>query len=291
MTAPRRVHTGSLYDQGETRRVLGLDTWVVRAGPRGGVPLVLLHGTPTSAYVWREVMRALLDERDCVAFDWPGFGQSAKPRHLDLTHRARADHLRATLDELGVARCHLVAHDLAGPAALLFALEHRARVGRLVLLNTTVYKRDYRPPLPALAQLVPVVRDLARPLFTRPAFDRFFKAGLARPDRMPRAVLDNHWRLARHDDGLRCVFDAWAQLPEGAASVETVRAGMPSLDVPALVLFGADDPYLPPPNAERLAKDLPRAQLQLLAGAGHFVQEDAPEEVAERVAAFLDASA
>ena len=82
-------------------------------------------------------------------------------------------------------------------------------------------------------------------------------------------------------------FDTWASIPEGSASIEKIRADMASFAKPVLVLFGADDPYLPPPNAERLAKAFPNAELQLLANAGHFVQEDAPEEVAERVRRFL----
>lgn len=283
----RRVVTGSLYDQGELVRVNGMDTWVVRAGPRGGVPVVFLHGVPTSAYVYREIVRAMFEEFDCIAFDWPGFGRSAKPRRLDLSHRARMEHLLALLDGLGLAKVHLVVHDVGGPAGLLLAVERPERVARLVVLNTTVYKRDYRPPLPALTQLVPVVRGLARPLFQKPAFEFFFRHGCARPERLSAEVLESHWRLATRESGLRVVFDTWAQLPEGAASIERIRARMGQLQHPALVLFGADDPYLPPPNAERLAKALPHAELQLLAKAGHFLQEDAPEEVADRIMRFL----
>lgn len=290
MAALRRVKTGSLYDQGETLRVNGLDTWVVRAGPRGGVPVVFLHGVPTSAYVWREVMRSMHEEFDCVAFDWPGFGSSAKPRGLDVSHRARAGHLKALLEEAGLAKAHLVAHDLGAHAAILFALENPERVDRLVVLNTTLSKRDFRPPLPALTQFVPVVRDLARPLFTRPAFDFFFKEGLARPERVPREVLDHHWALAERDEGVHAVFDSWARLPESAAGLDELRGRIGAYKGRVLVLFGADDPYLPPPNAERLAKAFPHAELQLLAGAGHFLQEDAPEEVADRISAFLAGS-
>ncbi|HUR69283.1 MAG TPA: alpha/beta fold hydrolase [Candidatus Thermoplasmatota archaeon] len=285
--AQRRVTTGSLYDQGEMVTVLGLDTWVVRAGPRDGVPVVFLHGVPTSAYLYREIVRAMYEEHDCIAFDWPGFGNSAKPRGLDLSHSARRDHLRALLDKLGLAKVHLVAHDIGGPAGLLFAVDHPDRVASLVLLNTTVYKRDYRPPLPALTQMVPVLRDVSRPLFQRPAFDFFFKYGCARPERLRRDVLENHWRLASHDHGTRAVFDTWAQLVDGNASIEHIRGQMDRFAGRVLVLFGADDPYLPPPNAERLAKAFPSADLQLLPNAGHFVQEDAPEEVAERIMAFL----
>lgn len=287
--AARRERTGSLYDQGEARLVAGLETWVVRAGPQGGTPVVFLHGAPTSAYVWRDVMRAMHEEVDCVAFDWPGFGQSAKPRHGDHTHRARADHLKAVLDDLRIPRASLVGHDVGGPAALLFAAENPERVERLALLNTTVFRRDFRPPLPALTQVVPVVRDLARPFLNRATFDRFFKQGLARPERMSRAVLEHHWKLATRDGGKTTVLRTWEQIPEGMPTLEELRGKLGSLDKETLVLFGAEDPWLPPPIAERLRASLPRATLQLLPNAGHFLMEDAPEVVAERLLSFLAA--
>ncbi|HEX2021876.1 MAG TPA: alpha/beta hydrolase [Candidatus Thermoplasmatota archaeon] len=288
MAEKPHVATGSLYDQGQRVRAGGLDTWVVRAGPRGGAPAVFLHGIPTSAYAYRDVIRAMHEERDCVAFDWPGFGSSDKPRKAAYTHRSRADHLLAVLDALGLARADLVAHDVAGPAALLLLVERPERVRRLVLLNTTVYRRDYRPPLPALAQFVPVLRQVSRPFLTRQTFDFFFRQGLARPQRVPRAVLETHWRLARAHGGRDTLLEAWAQLPDGAAEIEAIRAKLGEVKAPTLVLFGADDTFLPPPNAERLAKAIPGARLQLLANAGHFVMEDAPEVVAERISAFLD---
>ena len=281
------VITGSVYDQGERVRVNGLDTWVVRAGPRGGTPVVFLHGIPTSAYLYRDVIQALHEEHDCVAFDWPGFGSSSAPKDGDLTHRARADHLRGVLDTLGIERAHLVVHDVGGPAGLLFAVEHPARVEKLVILNTTVYKRDYRPPVPAVAQFVPLLRAASRPFFTQQTFELFFKQGLGRPKRASRLVLDNHWRLAKSDGGKEHILDTWAQFAQGAEAIRAIREKLASFDRPTLVLFGAEDPFLPTSIAERFVKEMPNAELQLLAGAGHFLQEDAPEEVAERLAAFL----
>lgn len=281
------VATGSVYDRGERIRVKGLDTWVVRAGPRGGTPVVFLHGIPTSAYVYRDVMRAMHEERDCIAFDWPGYGSSQAPHDGGQTHRARATHLEALLDALGLERVHLVVHDMGGPAGLLFAVEHPGRVEKLIVLNTTVYKSDYHPPLPALAQFVPVVRELTRPLFTQRLVAVFMKRGLARPERMARTTLDNHARLASAPAARRAILDSWAQMPEGAEDIRRIRERMPSYQGEVLVLFGAEDPFLPPRNAERLAKDFPNATLQLLPKAGHFLQEDAPEIVADRIAAFI----
>lgn len=289
MAQKASVSTGSLYDSGERLRIAGLDTWVVRAGPRGGTPVVFLHGIPTSAYLYREVIQAMHEEHDCIAFDWPGYGSSEKPKDGVYTHRARADHLKALVDALGLDRIRLVIHDVGGPAGLLYAMENPERVEKLVILNTTVYKRDYRPPLPAVAQFVPVLRAVTRPLFTKQAFEHFFKQGLARPKRMPKSVLDNHWRLAKSDGGKTAILDTWAQFSDGAESVRVIRARMKTFPSPVLVLFGAEDPFLPPPNAERFAKEFPRATLQLLPGVGHFVQEDAPEEVAERLTTFFGA--
>lgn len=282
-----RPRTGTGYDQGEWVKVRDIDTWVVRAGARGGTPVVMLHGIPTSAFLYRDVIQAMHEERECIAFDWPGFGSSAKPRGLDLTHQAREAHLAALVDALGLVEFDLVVHDVAGPAGLLYAVRHPERVRRLVILNTTVYKRDYRPPAPALTQFVPVVRELTRPLFSRTIFEMFFKQGLARPQRMRKATLDTHWKLARQEGGTRFILDTWAQFQQGTQAVREVREKMGTFPKPTLVLFGAEDPFLPPPNAERFAKEFPHAELQLLPNVGHFLQEDAPDIVAERLLKFL----
>lgn len=287
MRKANRVETDSVYDRGMHVLVEDIETYVVRAGPHGGTPTVFLHGIPTSAYLYRNVIRALHEEMDCLAFDWPGFGLSEHPKGHDYTHRARADHLDALLDTLDMERVNLVVHDMGGPAGLLFAVENPDRVEKLVILNTTVFKRDYRPPLPALTQFIPGLRELTRPLFTRPVFDLFMRRGVARPDRLSKATLDDHWRILQARNGPRGVLDSWAQLAEGAPSISVIRKGMAKFDAPVLVLFGAEDPFLPPPNAERFAKAFPHAELQLLPGAGHFLQEDAPEEVAERLRRFL----
>lgn len=282
-----RPRTGSLYDQGEWVDVGGLETWVVRAGPRAGTPVVLLHGIPTSAYLYRNVMRGLMEDADCLAFDWPGFGSSAKPRKGDYTHQAREAHLEGLLDAVGIDKLDLVVHDVGGPAGLLFAVRHPERVRRLVILNTTVYRRDYKPPLPAVAQFVPGIRALSRPFFNRPMAEYFMKKGLAHPERLSAPVLDVYWKLLRQGDGIGPVLDTWAQFPQGAGAVREIREKMGAFPNPVLVLFGAEDPYLPPANAERLAKDFPHARLELLKDAGHFLQEDAPDVVADRLRDFL----
>jgi haloalkane dehalogenase len=278
-----------VYDQGEWVRVDGLDTWVVRAGPRSSAlpPVVLLHGIPTSAFLYRDAMRAMMEERDVIAFDWPGYGSSAKPRAAPLTHQAREAHLAKLMDALGVAQLDLVVHDMGGPPGLLYAVRNPGRVRRLAVLNTTVFKRDYHPPLPALVAFVPGLRELSRPFFTKPTFEHFFKQGLARPDRMRRATLDQHWRLAKQERGLAQVLDTWGAFQEGAPAIREIREKMADFPNPVLVLFGAEDRILPPPNAERFAKSFPRAELQLLPGVGHFLQEDAPEEVADRLLKFF----
>lgn len=284
--APQRPRTGTVYDQGEWVDVDGISTWVVRAGPRGGTPVVLVHGIPTSAFLYRDVMRAMLEERDVIAFDWPGYGSSAKPRRGDLTHQARAAHLERLVKALALPQIDLVIHDVGGPAGLLYAVRHPERVRKLVILNTTVFKRDYRPPIPAVMQFIPGLRELSRPFFNRPAFDYFFKQGLARPARMRKAVLDTHWKLARQDGGLRCILDTWAQFAAGAPAIEEIRKKMGEFPTPVLVMFGAEDNFLPPQIAERFTKTFPHAELRLLPGAGHFLQEDAPEVVADKLLAF-----
>lgn len=283
------VRTGTVYDRGSFVEVQGRPTWVVRAGPRGisGPPVVLLHGVPTSAFLYRNVIRALQEEYDVLAFDWYGFGSSAKPRKADYTFRTLRAFLDDFLDAMRLDEVRLVAHDLAGPVALDYAARNPERVHQLALLNTTLYWRDFRPPLPAATQLVPGVRNLARPLFTKPVLAHFFRRAFAHPERLDDRTLDAYWRLLDANDGLHTMWRTWEQLPESLRDVPEIRRRMRRYTNPVLLLVGEKDPHVPPESAHRLAAELPNPRIEILEDAGHFPQEEAAEDVASRLATFF----
>jgi haloalkane dehalogenase len=115
----------------------GLDLHYLEAGT--GEPVLLLHGWPTSSFLWRNVMPRMADRCRVIALDLPGFGASAKPLDVSYSFRFHERVLEGFLDALGIASTGLAVHDLGGPVGLYWAVHHSERVSKLALLNTIVY--------------------------------------------------------------------------------------------------------------------------------------------------------
>ncbi|MFZ5443875.1 MAG: alpha/beta fold hydrolase [Myxococcota bacterium] len=117
--------------------VNGLRLHYLAAGQ--GAPVLLVHGWPTSSFLWRNVIAPLAERRRVLALDLPGFGRSDKPLSARYDFEFYRDVLDGFLAKLHVERLGLVVHDLGGPAGLYWASQRAARVERLAILNTVVY--------------------------------------------------------------------------------------------------------------------------------------------------------
>ena len=249
-----------------------------------GPAVLLLHGWPTSSYLWRHVMAPIAGNHRVLALDMPGFGQSSKP--LATYDFAFFDHaLDGFLDALGIEQVALAAHDLGGPIALHWALHRLERVTRLALLNTVVYP-EFAPS--AIDFVRGLLTSARREVMTSPQ-------GLA--DLMHEGVSDG---FDLGDEVITAVQEPFvaadARLALAAAGaglrpsgfVEIARL-LPELRMPVRVVYGAQDRLLPDIAATvaRLRADLPQAEVTELPDAGHFVQEEAPVEVGDLLARFF----
>ena len=266
--------------------------------PGSGTPVVLMHGLPDNLHLYDRLLPHLAGRRPVVRFDFLGWGRSDKPRgypytadnqtgDLDAALTAAAEHLGAA-GQPGAARWVLVAHDASGPPAIDWALAHPERVAALVLLNT--YYR-WTPPLrrpPAIALYsTPLLRSAARALALRwPELDRrlyLWQVGrfVASDAQVRRSTAHRLYRdfVAARPAFWRLNDDLLGTVARRRGRVADMRRFAP----PVRVVFGARDRYLNPRVARRFAGDFPHADLHLLGGAGHYVQVDRPERVADLI--------
>ncbi len=106
-----------------------------------GEPVLMLHGWPTSSYLWRGIVPAVGEGNRAIALDLPGFGRSDKPLDASYSFRFFERVLSGFLDAVGVERLGLAVHDLGGPVGLYWASQHPERVSSVALLNTLVFAR------------------------------------------------------------------------------------------------------------------------------------------------------
>ena len=246
--------------------------------------VVFVHGNPGSGADWEPLLAAVGAHRRAVAWDAPGFGRAAGPSGFAQSIPAHAAFIGRALDALGIARAHLVLHDFGGPWGLHWAAAEPERFASAVLLTTGALP-GYR--WHALARLwrTPVAGELFMATTTRAGFGLLLRRGQARP--LPRAFVDRMY--ADFDRGTRrAVLDLYRSVADVGAEGEALAAALRPLDRPALVLWGARDPYLRVEHAERQRAAFPHAEVRVLDRAGHWPFVDDPAAVSAALVDFLD---
>lgn len=264
-----------------------------------GPPVVLVHGTPTWSFLWRDLIRRLAAAgHRVIAPDHLGFGLSDKPADAAYRPEDHARRLRALLDALDLRGATLVLHDFGGPIGLSAALAKPGAldgpdgIAGLVLLNTWGWGLTGDRKLAVMGRLgasalgrVLCLRYNAEPRWLipavfanrrrlTPAAHRQYIAPFPDP-----ASRQGPWAFAQALLGEAPWYDRlWDGLQ--ARWAELAR-------VPALLVWGMRDPVFGPAYLAHWRGLLPHAHVAEVADSGHFVQEEAPDVVAGRVLAFL----
>jgi pimeloyl-ACP methyl ester carboxylesterase len=263
----------------------GTQPRLLTAGPAdASEAVVFVHGNPGSCDDWERLAGAVgAAGVRAVALDLPDFGETIAPpgfRHDVPTHAA---FLSEALELLGVEQIHFVVHDFGGPIGLVAAAMNVDRVASMTLIDTGILP-GYRWHSLARVWRTPVLGELFQAIST----PRGLRAGLSRkePRGLPRPFLD---RMTQHYDKRtkRAVLALYRATDDpGAAGVEFAAFLAPQ-DIPALVIWGEHDAYLPSSFATRQRDAFPSAEVHVLQASGHWPFADAPETVERLLVEFV----
>lgn len=269
-------------------RVGPADLAVVETGRPGQPVVVLLHGFPTHAFLWREVQRLLGDEVHALAPDLLGLGDTVVSPYEDFGAPMQADLLLDWLDGRGVDRVVLVGHEQGGAVAQQVVANHPERVAGLVLVDSVAYDSW---PTAVAAQVMRLARTpgadvLAYALDLPRRVGASAHLGFGRAVHDPAAVdpdvVDEHLRPVLAPEG-RERARRFLLAGDARVTLECVP-GLRAYEGPAAVVWGADDAFLSPSWGARLVDDLRGAErLTLVPFCGHLVPEEAPGAVVEAV--------
>lgn len=263
----------------------GIRTRVLQGGPddKASEAVVFVHGNPGSGEDWRDLMGRLAPHMRVVAVDMPGFGQADKPRDYPYSVMSGATFLGEALRELGVVNAHLVLHDFGGPWGLAWASMNPLAARSITLINTGILV-GYRWHLMARIWRTPILGEIQQALTTRRGFHWVMNIGS--PRGMPTAFIDR-----MYDDLDAGTKRAILKLYRATDDRDEVSQGLlqllQPLDLPACVVWGAADPYLPVKFAQQQQVHFPKAEVHLLQDSGHFPFADNPDGVAQAVLPFL----
>jgi haloalkane dehalogenase len=260
-------------------------------GPRTDEAVLLLHGNPTWSFYYRDLVRELTAAGcRCVAPDHLGMGLSDKPQDYPYGLRTHIDNLAGLVEFLGLRRVHLVVHDWGGAIGFGWAARNPEKIGRIVILNTAAFPAP-RIPLRINLGRIPllgewVIRGLngfVRPATTMTMHRRTLSADAKRGYLFPYDSWANRIGVARFvaDIPMRRDHPSRATLEEAERGLERFK------DRPAMIVWGGADFCFTRWFFNRWLEIFPQATAYHLSDAGHYILEDAGEEVRPLIKAFL----
>ena len=256
-----------------------------------GDPVILLHGTPSSSLIWRNIAPALADAGYRVhVFDLLGYGLSERPADpsIDTSMTAQVPVLEGLMAHWGLDSAHIIAHDIGGSVAQRFSVFSPERVRSLTMIDVVSY-------------------DSYPSKRTRQQMQEGLEALIKKPDADHRAHFEE-WLLSTVQnkqtlrDGPLAAYLEFISGPIGQGSLyqHQVRHYDPkhTMEVadrlaelgrlPVKLIWGADDAWQVVDWAHKLNRAIPGSELSILEDCGHFAMEDQPEEISALLIEFLN---
>ena len=257
-----------------------------------GPPILMVHGQPTWSYLYRKMIPPLVAAGyRCVAPDLMGFGRSDKPTNESVyTLRRHVELVTGLVEKLELKGITTVGQDWGGPIGLRYAIDHQDNIRALVILNTLVKTTK----IPLLFSLV--FRSGGFSSFLIRRMDLFRKMAFGgrlmfkRP-MDPRAM--EQYKLPHPTAATRAGIAAFPKMIPGndrhpnAQYISEIDATLRQWDIPVLVMFSDKDIAFKVEEGQRIADMVPNGRFHPVRNAGHYLQEDVGEEIAERMVAFL----
>ncbi len=261
--------------------------WVTQHG--SGPPLLFLHGLPTTSFLWRNIQRLLAAEFSTFAPDLVGCGRTEAPAGTSLRLEEQSELIPGLLDALEIRSAVVIAHDVGGAVAQYLAARHPDRVRALVLMDVAAHARYWPVRLVKLLR-TPLLGDLLkvtpRPLQKMLLRSRLRK-GLAQRQRLKPAIFHEYAdRLLRPEGPAEFLSFVRGFDPPG---LEKVVVSLRDTHLPRLILWADDDAYQPLRAGQEFFDSMSSGKFVHIADAGHFLQEDQPQRVAQEIRTFLRA--
>jgi pimeloyl-ACP methyl ester carboxylesterase len=277
-----------------TAQVLDVGVFYREAGDPDNPTVVLLHGAPTSSFMFRELIPRLADRYHVIAPDLIGFGLSDAPPadEFDYTFESLTDVVQALLATLGVERFAMYVQDYGAPIGWRLALRDPSRITAIVSQSGNAYDEGFVDtfwaPLWAYAKDRSAAR--AAPLREALSLEKIhwqYTHGVPDPSLVAPDAWHHDHALVTRPGNAEIQLALFADYPTNVAMYPDVQQYFRDSRVPLLAVWGGNDQIFGPDGARAFQRDLPDAEIHLLDG-GHFLLESQLDEAAKLVRRFLD---
>ncbi len=250
----------------------------------GQIPLVLLHGTGASLHTWDAWTETLGHDFRVIRLDLPGFGLTGPAPSDDYTIQAYVQYLDEFAQALELETFHLAGNSLGGQIAWNYASRHPDRVMRLILLDPAGLPKDQATTTSTVLRLarVPVLNKLLTSMTPRSLVEQSLIEVYADPRKVSPELVDRYFELSRRP-GNRQAFVSRAL--DYALDEDASLAGVSQ---PTLILWGAEDRWIPVADAQGFADGIKNTRLIIYPGVGHVPMEEHPGPTARAALSFLN---
>jgi pimeloyl-ACP methyl ester carboxylesterase len=253
-------------------------------GPRNAPALLLIHGSNASLLTWVPWADRLDHTFRVVSLDLPGHGLTGAVPSGDYYEQAMVDVVGEVAQRLGLRAFAIAGNSMGGAIAARFTEEHPDRVTRLILVDAggMPTRQGDRIPLAFRLARIPALNRILLYITPRQLVVEGLNDAIARKAILTDAMIDQYWDFARMEGTREATKDRFALPPSSF-----VADHAPSIRVPTLILWGAQDHLVPVEAAHAYARAIPGARLIIYPATGHLPQEELPDQSAADARAFL----
>jgi len=274
-------------------KVKGVNIFYREAGPKDAPVILLMHGYPTSSFMFRNLIPVLSAKYHVIAPDMPGFGFSDAPDrdHYDYTFDNLANTMQGFIDNLGLKRFALYIFDYGAPVGLRLALHNPDRITGIISQNGNAYEEGLLDWSHGLVKALwengsKENREKVRSFFTLDGTNYQYHEGVTDKSLLsPDGIFQDQQLMNRPgnvEKQIDLLYDYRNNIKLYPVFQKYFRTYKPMI----LAVWGDKDPYFSPPGAEGFKKDDPNTTVKFY-HTGHFALETHGAEIAQDILAFM----
>ena len=267
----------------------GQKVFVREQGPAGGEVVLMVHGVPSSSYLYKKFFDPLVKKGyRAISFDFPGMGLSDKPKEQDYTWGGLKDSMKLIVDKLELEDINLVIHDIGGPIAAWFAVENKDRVKRIVILNTLLKTSVFKPPFPMWTFRINYMRQASLSMFTTSIWEYSMKVLAVYKTKEYDREQAKAWMYHLFCNGGRNSFlKIMAGFELTKELEDKIREGLQD-GIDLALVWGKNERSIPKAQREYVQDNFPLKMDETVVGR-HFLQIDCYEEIVDFIDKFITA--
>jgi pimeloyl-ACP methyl ester carboxylesterase len=279
--APSQKYIVNKYVSGESK-FIDIDGLKVHYRDEGKGPVLLcLHGIQSSLHTWDGWVKEMKNNYRIIRIDLPGWGFTG-PSNFGYSRDETVKFLKKFVDAMGLKKINIAGSSYGGFIAWNFVVDNQAMVDKLIIIDGGGY--PFKPPLAVTLLTTPIIRNLSTTITPKFIVAGFTRDVYGTKSRVTDETIDRYYNLMIYNGNRK---ESVKFFQEIKGQLETESAGVKTIKIPTLIMWGKQDAWIPLSVMERFKKDIPHARTIVYDGVGHVPMEEIPEITAKDADAFL----